>query len=76
MTGGADFIWNNGERNRELGVYRPCSCGTCLGTRNGVGYLSFSDTEGRGFTIWLENEEVVQRVNRALESLTKDPREE
>jgi hypothetical protein len=72
MRGSADFVWNNGERNRQLSVYRPCPCGTCTSVRKGVGYLSFSDTHGRGFSIWLENEEVFQRLSRALRRFRKD----
>ena len=72
MRESADFVWNNGERNRQLGVYRPCLCGTCSSIRKGVRYLSFSDTAGRGFTIWLENEEVCRRLSSALRRFRKD----
>jgi hypothetical protein len=71
MGESADFIWNNGERNRQLSVYRPCPCGTCSSIRRGVGYLSFSDMKGRGFTVWLENEEVFQRLRDALRLFRK-----
>ncbi len=71
MRGSADFVWNNGERNRQLSVYRPCPCGTCTCVRKGVGYLSFSDTHGRGFSIWLENEEVFKRLSSALRHFRK-----
>lgn len=60
-----DFVWH-GERNRRLGAYRPCPCGTCSRSCRGVGYLSSSDRDGRGFTVWIENEEVFQRLSRAL----------
>jgi hypothetical protein len=66
-----DFAWNKGERNRQLTVYRPCDCGTCSAVRQGIGYLSFSDSHGRGFTVWLENEEVFQRLRRALGQLRR-----
>jgi hypothetical protein len=69
MGGTFDFAWNRGEMNRQLTVYRPCTCGTCSAVRQGVGYLSFSDSHGRGFTVWLENEEVFQRLRRALGQL-------
>lgn len=72
MRASADFVWNNGERNRQFNVYRPCPCGTCSSTRKGVGYLSFSDAHGRGFTIWVENEEVFQRLNSTLRHFRKD----
>jgi len=32
----------------------------------GIGYISFSDTRGRGFTIWLKREAVFQGIRRAL----------
>jgi hypothetical protein len=45
-----------GEENREVGLYRPCSCG-CGDrdpeTRDAVGYISGSDEKGHGFTIFL-----------------------
>jgi len=66
MEEGTDYVWNNGERNRRLSVYRPCPCGTCWRGQQGVGYLSFSDASGRGFTIWIQNERVFQRLRRAL----------
>ena len=65
MRGIVDFTWD-GERDRNLSVYRPCSCGVCRENRKGVGYLSFSDANGRGFTIWIENEQVFRRLSRAL----------
>jgi hypothetical protein len=71
VGGITDFVWNKGERNRQLTVYRPCACGTCSSIRKGVGYLSFSDTHGRRFTVWLENEEVFQRLRRALGQLRR-----
>lgn len=63
-----EFTWK-GERNRPLDVYRPCSCGTCSATQNGIGYLSFSDGDGWGFTVWLEDEEVFLMLKAALENL-------
>jgi hypothetical protein len=72
MPDSVDFIWNSGEKNRQLAVYRPCPCGTCSIARKGIGYLSFSDAKGEGFTIWLANEEVFERLNGALSSAVKD----
>lgn len=63
----ADFVWNNGERSRQLGLYRPCPCGTCSKGRKGVGYLSFSDARGSGLTVWLEDAQVFRRLRRALQ---------
>ena len=66
-----EFIWNKGEKNRLLSVYRPCSCGTCSGLTKGVGYLSYSDEKGRGFTLWLENEVAFMRLRKALGRLRR-----
>jgi hypothetical protein len=71
MDGSVDFAWD-GERNRQLDAYRACSCGVCSENRKGVGYLSFSDANGRGFTIWIEHEEVFRKLRRALKSFRKD----
>lgn len=67
-----EFVWNNAERNRRFDVYRPCPCGTCSVCRRGVGYLSFSDDGGNGFTIWLQDEEVFDRLRAALDELRKE----
>lgn len=71
MGENTDFAWNDGERNRELDVYRPCSCGTCSRGRKGVGYLSYADGKGQGFSIWLEEEEVYRRLETALRRFKK-----
>ena len=63
-----DFIWNNGEKDRKLGVYRPCSCGTCSKNPKGVGYLSFSDAAGRGLTVWITEEKVFRRLASAIKN--------
>jgi hypothetical protein len=55
-------LWK-GEPNRPLGTYRPCKCGCDY--RNGmlgVGYLSASDDDGNGFTIWIDDERIYLRV--------------
>ena len=46
------WTWN-GAKDRELRVWRPCSCG-CDGA--GIGYLSGSNAKGEGFTLWLKTE--------------------
>lgn len=71
-----EFVWNDAERNRRLDVYRPCPCGTCSVCRRGVGYLSFSDDRGNGFTVWLQDEEVFDRLGAALNQLRKEHSEE
>ena len=70
MEGSLDFAWD-GERNRQLDVYRPCPCKVCSENRKGVGYLSSSDARGRGFTIWIQHEEVYRKLRRALRSFRK-----
>jgi hypothetical protein len=50
-----EFTWQ-GEKDRLLQVCRPCPCGCDdRGGRPGVGYLTGSDEEGNGFTIWIES---------------------
>ena len=49
------------------GCLRPCSCGCDeRDGRAGVGYLTGSDAAGNGFTIWIESEEVFQRLEQLL----------
>jgi hypothetical protein len=61
-----EITWK-GEKGRLLQVCRPCPCGCDdRGGRPGVGYLTGSDEEGNGFTIWIETEEVYQRLARLL----------
>jgi hypothetical protein len=67
MSENSDLVWD-GERNRPLGVYRGCSCGVCSKNRKGVGYLSFSDDNGRGFTVWISDEKVFWRLRHACTS--------
>jgi hypothetical protein len=56
---GADVFTWHGDESRPLAAYRPCSCG--CDTRDGhegwAGYVSGSDSEGFGFTHWLESEQ-------------------
>jgi len=56
------FTWQ-GEKKRPLSLKRPCSCG--CDTReghDGVGYLTGSDKDGDGFTVWIKEEEVFQAI--------------
>lgn len=60
------FIWV-GERERPLRLYRPCSCGCDYRDGNkGIGYLSGSNQEGVGFTIWIESEEVFGILQKVM----------
>lgn len=60
------FVWSEGERNRPLALYRTCSCGVCKRGRKGVGYLSSSNAQGKGFTVWIDDERVFRRLARLL----------
>ncbi|KKL82617.1 hypothetical protein LCGC14_1982990 [marine sediment metagenome] len=60
-----NFTWN-GEVNRPLTLARPCSCGCDQrGGEKGVGYLTASDKDGNGFTLWLEDEDVFQTIAKS-----------
>lgn len=61
-----EILWQ-GEKDRMLQVRRPCPCGCDdRGGRPEVGYLTGSDAEGIGFTIWIDSEEVYQRLEKLL----------
>jgi len=61
-----EITWK-GEKDRLLQVRRSCPCGCDdRGGRPGVGYLTGSDGEGNGLTIWIESEEVYLRLERLL----------
>jgi len=58
-----DIILWKGEANRKVNAYRSCSCGCDdRGGRKGVGYISGSDDQGYGFTIWIRNESTFQAL--------------
>jgi hypothetical protein len=64
-----EILWQ-GEKARPLRVQRPCSCG--CDTRDGshgAGYLTGSDADGNGFTVWIQSEEVFMRLHGALNGL-------
>ena len=48
------MFWN-GEKGRTLKMYRPCACG-CDRDRAKHGYLSGSDANGNGFTLYCKND--------------------
>jgi len=60
------FTWDDGEKNRPLLLFRPCSC-EC-DSRLGIGYLSGSDAYGRGFTVWITDEQVFLRLKAVLQN--------
>jgi hypothetical protein len=41
----------------------------CSRGRRGVGYISWSDADGRGFTIWIDDEEIFRMTERALKAM-------
>jgi hypothetical protein len=60
---GMQFTWV-GEKDRPLGVRRPCDCGTCRSSQppGAVGLLTGSDSEGKGFTVWITDEAVYRSL--------------
>jgi len=63
------WTWR-GEANRRLAAYRPCWCGCDYRDAIfGVGYVSASDSNGNGFTIWIEDERIYLRLEAALNKL-------
>jgi hypothetical protein len=65
------WIWK-GEANRRLAIYRPCECG-CDYRHGilGVGYISASDDDGNGFSIWIEDERIYARFKAALRAASR-----
>ena len=54
----------DGERNRKLGMWRPCPCG-CDGRRGKIaGYLHGIDSEGKGFSVYAKTEEEYQAMRK------------
>jgi hypothetical protein len=70
MRKSAEFAWI-GEKNRTLDAYRACLCGVCSRNCKGAGYLSSSDANGHGFTIWIQDEKVFRRIRRGLRVKTR-----
>lgn len=60
------ITWN-GEKNRPVGLRRPCDCGCDHRNGNlGVGYLTGSDENGNGFTVWVESEAVFSAIEQIM----------
>lgn len=50
-----EFTAWKGERGRPLQFARPCSCGCdAREGKHGAGYITGSDAEGFGFTLWVK----------------------
>jgi len=58
--------WTDGERDRRPTIERACECGCQV--ENGVAYLSWSDANGNGFTVWLPNERAYAKALLALDA--------
>lgn len=60
--------WIEGERNRPLTIRRNCPCGVCRisGAGKGVGFLTWSDANGNGFTLWFDREEDYRELAKQL----------
>ena len=57
------FAWYDGDKNRPLRLYRPCSCGCDFRDgEKGVGYISGSNSNGAGMTIWIKTEAIYQAL--------------
>ncbi len=61
------ILWGpdgSADAGRDIAMSRPCSCG--CGSRDGfdegVGNLSGSDDDGRGFTLFVYDEDVFQHL--------------
>lgn len=60
------YIWK-GEPNRGLALSRPCGCGCdSRDGAKGAGYLSGSDDDGNGFTIWIQDERIYANLGAIL----------
>jgi hypothetical protein len=58
-----DVEFWNGERDRAVRLQRPCECGCDERDRSErlVGYLTGSDSNGEGFTLYMPDEATYQR---------------
>lgn len=60
------IVWT-GEKNRSLSLRRPCKCGCDKRAGiTGVGYLTASDHNGNGFTLWLTDEITFKTLERFI----------
>lgn len=61
-----EILWE-GDENRPLQLVRPCSCGCdARGGLPGVGYLTGSTKDGKGVSIWIEDEAVYRRLRAMI----------
>lgn len=60
-------VWFNGEKARPLSILRPCRCGCDERSGDkGVGYITVSDAEGNGVSLWILTEGSFQRFERLI----------
>jgi hypothetical protein len=65
---GQVILWN-GVKCRPQRVQRPCECGCDLRDgAKGVGYITGSDSEGNGFSIWITDEKLFVALEKAFDS--------
>jgi len=58
-----EMFWTGGDKGRALSLCRPCPCGCDeRDGYHGVGYITGSDSDGTGFSLWIEEEAVYQAV--------------
>lgn len=61
-----------GDAGRAMRVQRPCECGCDLRDgKKGVGYITGSDKNGNGFTIWITNESLYQIMEKSFKASKK-----
>lgn len=61
-----------GDPGRAPRVQRPCECGCDLRDgKKGVGYLTGSDSEGNGFSLWITDEKLFKTMEKAFTQAKK-----
>jgi len=61
-----------GDFGRTPRVQRPCECGCDLRDgAKGVGYLTGSDSDGNGFTLWITDEKLYKTMEKAFQQAKK-----
>jgi len=56
----------HGERNRPLSAFTPCTCGCDTATRPIAGYITASNAQGRGFTMYVYDREDLEYLAGVL----------
>ena len=60
--------WRCGDQGRQAGMFRACPCGCDHrdGKHRYAGYLSVSNAEGLGFTLWVRDESDYQVMQKTM----------